>query len=110
LVCFDIVCENRNILAHSFPLDSSFQAEPVLIKRKKHHANAIAALIDQLKGREQLFAEMAKTIRPASVSIYGGYYVSDEQQGVWFDPHQMSVLAACGIGWGLDLFEAGMLS
>jgi hypothetical protein len=53
---------------------------------------------------------MAKTIRPASVSIYGGYYVSDEQQGVWLDPDQMSVLAACGIGWGLDLFEAAMLS
>jgi len=76
----------------------------------REHSNAIAALIDQLKGREQLFAEMAKTIRPANVSIYGGYYVSDEQQGVWLDPDQMSVLAACGIGWGLDLFEAAMLS
>jgi len=76
----------------------------------REHAIAIAALIDQLKGREQRFAEMAKTIRPASVSIYGGYYVSDEQQGIWLDPDQMSVLAACGIGWGLDLFEAAMLN
>lgn len=75
----------------------------------REHADAIAALIDQLRGREHRFAEMAKTIRPESVSIYGGYYVSDEQQGVWLDPGQMSVLAACGIGWSLDLFEAAML-
>jgi hypothetical protein len=45
-------------------------AGPIIDGRE--HANAIAALIGQLKGREQLFAEMAKTIRPASVSIYGG--------------------------------------
>jgi hypothetical protein len=74
------------------------------------HANAIAALIDQLKGREPLFADMVRTIRPASVTIYGGYYVSCEQQGIWLAPDQMSVLAACGIGWSLDLFEAAMLS
>lgn len=83
-------------------------ADPVIDGRQ--HANAIDTLIDQLKGREHLFAEMAKTIRPASVSIYGGYYVSDEQQGVWLDPDQMTVLAACGIGWSLDLLEAAMLS
>ena len=53
---------------------------------------------------------MTKTIRPASVSIYGSYDVSDEQQGVWLDPEQMAVLAACGIRWGLDLHEAAMLS
>ena len=76
----------------------------------REHANAVGRLIDQLKGREHLFAELAKTIRPASISIYGGFYVSDEQQGVWLDPDQMAVLAACGIGWGLDLFEATMLS
>jgi len=76
----------------------------------REHANAIDALIDRLKEREHLFAEMAKTIRPASVSIYGGYYVSDEQQGVWLAPDQMAVLAACGIGWGLDLFEATMMT
>lgn len=74
------------------------------------HANAIIALMGQLKGREHRFAELAKTVRPASVSIYGGFYVSDEQQGIWLDPDQMAVLAACGIGWGLDLFEATMLS
>jgi hypothetical protein len=76
----------------------------------REHANAVGTLIDQLKGREHRFAELAKTIRPASISIYGGFYVSDEQQGVWLDPDQMAVLAACGIGWGLDLFEATMLS
>ncbi len=76
----------------------------------REHANAIDSLMDQLKGRGHLFAELAKTIRPASISIYGGFYVSDEQQGVWLDPDQMAVLAACGIGWGLDLFEASMLT
>jgi len=76
----------------------------------REHADAIAKLIGQLKGREHRFAELAKMVRPASVSIYGGYYVSDEQQGVWLDPEDMAVLAACGIGWGLDLFEASMLS
>jgi len=82
-------------------------ADPLIDGRE--HANAIDALIAQLKGREYLFAEMANTIRPASVSIYGGYYVSDEQQGIWLDPNQMAVLSACGIGWGLDLFESAML-
>jgi len=76
----------------------------------RQHADAVATLIDQLKGREQLFAELATTIRPERISIYGGFYVSDEQQGIWLDPDQMAVLAACGIGWGLDLFEATMLS
>ena len=83
-------------------------AEPLVDGRE--HANAVGALIEQLKGREHLFAELARTIRPASISIYGGFYVSDEQQGVWLDADQITVLAACGIGWGLDLFEATMLS
>jgi hypothetical protein len=83
-------------------------AAPIVDGRE--HADAIATLISQLKGREHLFAELAKTIKPASISIYGGFYVSDEQQGVWLDPDQMAVLAACGIDWGLDLFEAAMLN
>ena len=85
-----------------------FHAAPLVDGRE--HANAIATLIGQLKGREHLFAELAKTVRPESVPIYGGFYVSDEQQGVWLDPDQMAVLAACGIGWGLDLFEASLLN
>jgi hypothetical protein len=36
--------------------------------------------------------------------------VSDEQQDIRLDPDQMAVLAACGIGWGLDFFEAAMLT
>ena len=74
------------------------------------HESAIAALIDRLRGREPLFVELAKSISPKSVSIYGAFYVSDEQQGVWLEPAQMAVLAACGIGWGLDLLEAVMLN
>ena len=83
-------------------------AAPLLDGRE--HANAIDTLIGQLKGREQRFVQMAQTIKPASLRIYGDFYVSDEQQGVWLDADQMTVLAACGIGWGLDLFEAAMLS
>jgi hypothetical protein len=86
------------------------ELHPAPLADGREHANAIATLIGQLKGRESLFAELAKTVRPASMSIYGGYYVSGEQQGVWLDPDQMGVLAACGIGWGLDLFEATMLT
>ena len=74
------------------------------------HANAIASLIGQIKGREHLFADLAKRVGPASISLYGGFYVSGEQQGIWLDPDEMAVLAACGIGWGLDLFEATMLN
>lgn len=82
-------------------------AAPLLDGRE--HANAIDTLIGQLKGREHRFAELARTIKPASITIYGGFYASDEQQGIWLDADQMAVLAACGIGWGLDLFEATML-
>lgn len=86
------------------------ELHPAPLVDGREHENAIVKLIGQLKGREHLFAELTKTVKPASVSIYGGFYVSDEQQGVWLDPQQMAVLAACGIGWGLDLFEAAMLS
>lgn len=104
------------------PTSVARRGEPRPIARLQHmgdadpiidggeHANAIRALTNQLKVREHLFAEMAKTIRPASVSIYGGCYVADEQQGIWLDPDQMAVLAACGISWGIDPFEAAMLS
>lgn len=76
----------------------------------REHADAIDTLIGQLKGREHRFVELARTVKPASIRIYGGFYVSDEQQGVWLDADQMAVLVTCGIGWGLDLFEATMLS
>jgi hypothetical protein len=76
----------------------------------RQHADAIRVLINQLKGREHLFTELANKIMPASVSVYGAYYVADEQQGVWLDPDEMAVLAACGIGWGLNLHETAMLS
>lgn len=76
----------------------------------RQHDDAISRLVAQLKGREHRFAELVMTVRPASLSIYGGYYVSGDQQGIWLDPDQMAVLAACGIGWSLDLHEASMLS
>ena len=94
---------------HDFNMwELELHAAPLVDGRQ--HANAVATLIDQLRGREHLFAELAETIRPATISLYGGFYVSDEQQGIWLDPDQMAVLAACGIGWGLDLFQATMLS
>ena len=71
------------------------------------HDGALIRILDNLKGREDRFAELRKLIRPKQVMIYGGLYVpSDEQCGVWLEPDQMKLLAACGVSWGLDLFAA----
>jgi hypothetical protein len=83
-------------------------ASPIVAGRE--HESAIINLVEQLRGREHLFVDLANTIKPASISVYGAFHVSDEQQGIWLEPDQMAVLAACGIGWGLDLLETKMLS
>lgn len=70
----------------------------------QHHAG-IDALVAQLRSRVDRFATLRDRLSPKSVTIYGGLYVSPNAQcGLWLEPHQMRVLAACGIGWGLDLF------
>ena len=70
------------------------------------HEGAINKLVEHLEGRDHLFSELRNKLKPESVTIYGAFYVSDEQQGIWLEPAQMAVLAACGVGWGLDLCQA----
>lgn len=71
------------------------------------HDAALSTLLDLLRGREAQFAMLRDRLSPRQVTIYGGLYVSPEEQcGVWLEPEQMQVLAACGVGWGLDLFVA----
>lgn len=73
----------------------------------KQHDDAMGRIIGLLHGREDRFATLRKLIQPKQLTIYGGLYVpSDGQCGVWLEPDQMQLLAACGVGWGLDLFAA----
>lgn len=69
------------------------------------HVSALGNIIHQLQGRADHFARLREELNPSTISIYGGLYLqSDEQCGVWLEPEQMCLLAACGITWGLDLF------
>lgn len=78
---------------------------PEQLVNDRQHAEAIARLLDHLRGRESFFARLREEIVPRSVSIYGGLYVdADQQCGVFLDPDQMRLLADCGVGWGLDIF------
>jgi hypothetical protein len=68
------------------------------------HAAALTIIIEHLRGKEENFALLRQHVRPESVNVYGGLYLSaEEQSGVWLAPAEMQVLAACGVGWGLDL-------
>jgi len=79
--------------------------EPGRLVDAPQHANAIARMLDHLRGRESRFARLRKEIEPRNVPIYGGLYIeADKQCGVFLDPDQMQLLADCGVGWGLDLF------
>lgn len=70
------------------------------------HDAALNELLLLLKGKEQQFAKLRATLKPASVSVYGGlYHRAGQQCGVWLEPEQMQVLASCGVGWGLDVFS-----
>ena len=69
------------------------------------HDGALKVLLGHLRGREDRFAKLREQVRPESVTIYGGLHVpADQQCGIWLDPYGMGLLAACGVGWGLDLF------
>lgn len=84
-----------------------YEAESQRLAGGEQHDDALVRILGTLKGREDRFAELRETIRPKQVAVYGGLYVpSDAQCGVWLGPDQMMLLAACGVGWGLDLFAA----
>ena len=77
-----------------------------LVDGKQHDA-ALDRILALLHGREERFITLRMTMQPKQVTIYGGLYVpSDGQCGVWLEPEQMQLLAACGVGWGLDLCAA----
>jgi hypothetical protein len=78
------------------------EAESQRLAGGEQHDDALVRILENLNGREDRFAELRETIRPKQISIYGGLYVpSDAQCGVWLEPDQMMLLAACGVGWGL---------
>ncbi|WP_374943205.1 DUF4279 domain-containing protein [Sphingomonas sp.] len=84
------------------------EAESQRLVDGKQHDEALALILVRLKGREDQFARLRTLVQPKQVTIYGGLYVpSDAQCGVWLEPDQMQLLAACGVGWGLDLFTGG---
>lgn len=69
------------------------------------HDAALNRILALLSGREGHFAKLRALVRRNEVTIYGGLDVpTDAQRGIWLDPDQMQLLAACGVGWGLDLF------
>lgn len=71
----------------------------------KQHDDALTGILPLLQGREHRFATLRTSIRPKQLTIYGGLHVPcDGQCGVWLEPDQMQLLAACGVGWSLDLF------
>ena len=79
--------------------------EPERLIDAGQHADAMIRMLAQLHGREDRFARLRDVVGPEIVTIYGGLYVPvDRQCGVSLEPDQMQLLAACGIGWGLDLF------
>lgn len=82
-----------------------FEADGQRLLGGKQHDDALALILARLKGREDHFARLRGLIQPKQVTVYGGLYVSpNDQCGVWLEPDQMQLLAACGVGWGLDLF------
>jgi hypothetical protein len=81
------------------------EAHPDRLTSGMRHDAGLSALVDLLRGREECFARLREEVRPEAVGIYGGFYVPpDQQSGIWLDPEQMRVLAACEVEWGLDLF------
>ena len=82
-----------------------FDADAQRLVDGKQHDDALVRILAQLEGREDHFARLRWSIQPKQVTVYGGLYVpSHDQCGVWLEPDQMRLLAACGVGWGLDLF------
>jgi hypothetical protein len=74
---------------------------------KLHHADGMVAIMRQIRGREERFAQLHREVRPRDVAVCGGFYVQpDAQSRIWLDAADMKTLAQCGVGWGLDLFVA----
>jgi hypothetical protein len=71
----------------------------------REHADALATILNAIRGRAAAFARLREELQPEAVSLYGGlYHRGDSQSGIWLDAADMLLLGECGIGWGLDLF------
>lgn len=82
-----------------------FEADGQRLFDGKQHDDALVRILARLEGREGHFARLRMSIQPKQVTVYGGLYVPPHDQcGVWLEPDQMHLLAACGVGWGLNLF------
>lgn len=78
---------------------------PEPMSNGESHACAVTKMVDHLRGREAAFARLFSELSPKPITIYGGvHFNADAQCGLWLDPPDMAVMAACGVGWGVDLF------
>ena len=69
------------------------------------HAQAVSSMVDLLRGKEVAFQRLIVELKPRSITLYGGiYFNTNAQCGLWLDPGDMVVMAACGVGWSVDLF------
>jgi hypothetical protein len=83
-----------------------YEASDALLTDGGMHHDALDCILRRLKGKEDKFATLNERIKPSNITIYGGlYHKAGEQCGLWLDAGQMQLLAACGISWGLDLFN-----
>jgi hypothetical protein len=81
-------------------------AYPVQLEQGIDHEQALSAIIDRIRGRESHFARLRDEVAPEILTISGEMHSPKGEWGVWLSPDQMSVLANCGVSWGLDLFRA----
>lgn len=69
------------------------------------HEQGVSRIIDLLRGKEDAFRRLIADVKPRSITLYGViYFNTDAQCGLWLNPADMAVMAACGVGWGVDLF------
>lgn len=81
------------------------EVHPERLINGSDHAQAISVMTNLLRGKEGAFHRLVEEVKPESVTLYGGIYITAESQnGLWLEASEMAILAACGIGWGVDIF------
>lgn len=69
------------------------------------HMQGLVTLRAALRGRAARFQTVAGRFAPREMTLYGGlHHRADAPCGVWLDADDMALIAACGLGWSLDLF------
>ncbi len=98
----DALCSGRPARTSAWHLTLG---ESQSITTGDQHHELLQQLLANLTGKHRNFATLREQAKPKEVTIYGGLHVSrHEQLGIWLAPEQMELLAACGIGWSLDVF------